>query len=305
MAKIPNIKSIAAAALCCIPCGWAAYAADGAQKPAARQTAPAARQAFEGKIYVSIQDPSMEWWFNVPAYAAPHISEIKKIFFNQEFSLFPFAENAKVRDGKFSISYSITMKTPDGTLRELVRDAKFSGTKIADNIIVACPDVIDFKFDKRYPDGLYKFSISAKDEISGETSTGENHLQLTQWSAPLPFSGKKLVRDYVSAYSLQPSPETLYAIFFSDDFSLEQKGAPNSLNYLHLGFLKAAFAKNRFLIPEIRDDFKNLPPINRAKFIMLLALIDAEKMDESDLSDAEKKYQTTIRKFKFPDPYAD
>lgn len=305
MAKFPNIKSIAAAALCCIPCGWAAYAADGAQKPAARQTASASREAFEGKIYVSIQDPSMEWWFNVPAYAAPHISEIKKIFFNQEFSLFPFAENAKVRDGKFSISYSITMKTPDGTLRELVRDAKFSGTKIADNIIVACPDVIDFKFDKRYPDGLYKFSISAKDEISGETSTGENHLQLTQWAAPLPFSGKKLVRDYVSAYSLQPSPETLYAIFFSDDFSLEQKGAPNSLNYLHLGFLKAAFAKNRFLIPEIRDDFKNLPPINRAKFIMLLALLDAEKMDESALSDAEKKYQTTIRKFKFPDPYAD
>ena len=139
MAKFPNIKTIAAAALCCIPCGWAAYAADGAQKPAAQQTAPAARQAFEGKIYVSIQDPSMEWWFNVPAYAAPHISEIKKIFFNQEFSLFPFAENAKVRDGKFSISYSITMKTPDGTLRELVRDAKFSGTKIADNIIVPAP----------------------------------------------------------------------------------------------------------------------------------------------------------------------
>ena len=71
----------------------------------------------------------MEWWFNVPEGFAPHISELKKIFHNQEFSLFPFADNAKVREGKFSISYSITMESPGGSVTEVVRGAKFEGTK--------------------------------------------------------------------------------------------------------------------------------------------------------------------------------
>ena len=254
-------------------------------------------------LYVSIQDPSMEWWFNVPANAAPHISELKKIFFNQEFSLFPFANNAKVKDGKFEMSYTITMESPDGKSTDLVRDAKFDGTKVSDDIIVACPDVIDFKLDRRFPEGLYKFKMSATDKISGETSEYENHIRLTEWSAPATFADKKLVAEYVRAYSLQPSPDILYSIVFSNDFDLEQKGAPNSLNYTYLGFIKAAFKKNMFLLSQIRDTFKSMSDINRAKFILILALLDAEAVDETQLTEVEKQYQKKIRTFKMPNPY--
>lgn len=276
--------------------------ADKTQSPAAPKPA---RGAFDAMLYVSVQDPSMEWWFNVPEGFAPHISELKKIFHNQEFSLFPFADNAKVREGKFSISYSITMESPGGSVTEVVRGAKFEGTKVADDIMVACPDVIDFKLDGRFPEGLYKFSISAKDEISGETSEYGNHIRLAEWSAPVPFTGKKLVSDYVRAYSLQPSPEALYSIAFSDDFDLEQKGAPNSLNYTYLGFLKAAFQKNMFLISHIRDSFKSLSDLNRAKFILILAVLGEKEMDASALSEPERRYQGQIRAFKLPDPYGD
>ena len=272
------------------------------QAPAAPQTQPK-RDAFAAMLYVSIQDPSMEWWFNVPANAAPHISELKKIFFNQEFSLFPFANNAKVKDGKFEMSYTITMKSPDGKSTDLVRDAKFDGTKVSDDIIVACPDVIDFKLDRRFSEGLYKFKMSAKDKISGETSEYENHIRLTEWSVPATFADKKLVAEYVRAYSLQPSPEILYSIVFSNDFDLEQKGAPNSLNYTYLGFIKAAFKKNMFLISQIRDGFKSMSDINRAKFILILALLDAEAVDDSQLTEVEKQYQKKIRTFKMPNPY--
>ncbi len=272
------------------------------QSPAAPQ-AQSKRDAFAAMLYVSIQDPSMEWWFNVPANAAPHISELKKIFFNQEFSLFPFANNAKVKDGKFEMSYTITMQSPDGKSTDLVRDAKFDGTKVSDDIIVACPDVIDFKLDRRFPEGLYKFKMSATDKISGETSEYENHIRLTEWSAPATFADKKLVAEYVRAYSLQPSPEILYSIVFSNDFDLEQKGAPNSLNYTYLGFIKAAFKKNMFLISQIRDTFKSMSDINRAKFILILALLDAEAVDETQLTEVEKQYQKKIRTFKMPNPY--
>lgn len=272
------------------------------QSPAAPQ-AQSKRDAFAAMLYVSIQDPSMEWWFNVPANAAPHISELKKIFFNQEFSLFPFANNAKVKDGKFGMSYTITMQSPDGKSTDLVRDAKFDGTKVSDDIIVACPDVIDFKLDRRFPEGLYKFKMSATDKISGETSEYENHIRLTEWSAPATFADKKLVAEYVRAYSLQPSPDILYSIVFSNDFDLEQKGAPNSLNYTYLGFIKAAFKKNMFLLSQIRDTFKSMSDINRAKFILILALLDAEAVDETQLTEVEKQYQKKIRTFKMPNPY--
>lgn len=272
------------------------------QSPAAPQ-AQSKRDAFAAMLYVSIQDPSMEWWFNVPANAAPHISELKKIFFNQEFSLFPFANNAKVKDSKFEMSYTITMESPDGKSTDLVRDAKFDGTKVSDDIIVACPDVIDFKLDRRFPEGLYKFKMSATDKISGETSEYENHIRLTEWSAPATFADKKLVAEYVRAYSLQPSPDILYSIVFSNDFDLEQKGAPNSLNYTYLGFIKAAFKKNMFLLSQIRDTFKSMSDINRAKFILILALLDAEAVDETQLTEVEKQYQKKIRTFKMPNPY--
>lgn len=272
------------------------------QSPTAPQ-AQSKRDAFAAMLYVSIQDPSMEWWFNVPANAAPHISELKKIFFNQEFSLFPFANNAKVKDGKFEMSYTITMESPDGKSTDLVRDAKFDGTKVSDDIIVACPDVIDFKLDRRFPEGLYKFKMSATDKISGETSEYENHIRLTEWSAPATFADKKLVAEYVRAYSLQPSPDILYSIVFSNDFDLEQKGAPNSLNYTYLGFIKAAFKKNMFLLSQIRDTFKSMSDINRAKFILILALLDAEAVDETQLTEVEKQYQKKIRTFKMPNPY--
>lgn len=272
------------------------------QSPAAPQ-AQSKRDAFAAMLYVSIQDPSMEWWFNVPANAAPHISELKKIFFNQEFSLFPFANNAKVKDGKFEMSYTITMESPDGKSTDLVRDAKFDGTKVSDDIIVACPDVIDFKLDRRFPEGLYKFKMSATDKISGETSEYENHIRLTEWFAPATFADKKLVAEYVRAYSLQPSPDILYSIVFSNDFDLEQKGAPNSLNYTYLGFIKAAFKKNMFLLSQIRDTFKSMSDINRAKFILILALLDAEAVDETQLTEVEKQYQKKIRTFKMPNPY--
>lgn len=47
------------------------------KRPIPRSAETRAR-AFDAMLYVSVQDPSMEWWFNVPEGFAPHISELKK-----------------------------------------------------------------------------------------------------------------------------------------------------------------------------------------------------------------------------------
>lgn len=256
-------------------------------------------------LCVSIQDPSMQWWYNIPANAAPHISEIKKIFYHQEFSLFPFIDNAKIKDGIFKLTYSISMLTPQGNTIDMVKNAKFEGKKDSANIIIACPDVVDVRLDAQYPEGLYKFSMKVKDEISGETADCENFVRLYKWSMPNPFLDKKFVNKYVRAYSLQPSPETLCSLVFSDDFKLEQKGAPNSLNYTYIGFLKAAFKKNLFLIPEIDKNFESMSSHNRAKFLLILAIIDEARIPEDKLTDVEKNYQKALRKTNFLNPYGE
>lgn len=58
-----------------------------------------------------------------------------------------------------------------------------------------------------------------------------------------------------------------------------------------------------FLLSQIRDTFKSMSDINRAKFILILALLDAEAVDETQLTEVEKQYQKKIRTFKMPNPY--
>ena len=43
--------------------------------------------------------------------------------------------------------------------------------------------------------------------------------------------------------------------------------------------------------------------INSAKIILILALLDAEAVDDSQLTEVEKQYQKKIRTFKMPNPY--
>ncbi len=254
-------------------------------------------------LYISVQDQAMDWWFRLPPDSVPHISQIKKIFFNQNFALFPFVSGAAVKDGKFSLTYSIDCKYPDGSVKSIVKDSNFDGEKSSPNIIVACPDVIAASFDESFKDGKYIFTFTVKDNVSGRTAKYVNDMDLVAWSAPNPFVGAKIVRDYVKFFYLQPSPEALWSIFFSKDFNLEQKKAPNSLNYSHIGFLKAAFKRNGFLLSAARDYFKKASSMDRAKIIFLLAICGEDPIDESILKEKEKAYQKRIRAAKFPDPY--
>lgn len=259
--------------------------------------------SFAAALYVSVQDPSMEWWYKLPATATPHISQLRKIYINEKFSLFPFFENAAVKDDKFKITYSVQMTDPAGKKTAMIKDAVFEGTKPSKDVILAAPDVLEVKLDQRYAEGVYRFEMTAKDDISGETSVAENHIRLTAWTPSVPFTDKKMLNDFIYSYYLQPSPDTLYSIFFSELLDLEQKDSPNSLNYTLIGFFRAAFDDNRFLLWPIRQEFANASELDKAKIIFLFAITGEDPVDESLLSDYEKDYQKRIRNADFVDPY--
>lgn len=266
--------------------------------------ATASVYAFEAQIVASIQDKKMEWWFNQPANSAPQVIEVDHVFFHQEFSIFAFFKNASVKDGNFHITYTITSIDPNEKKTIVTKGVSQKGKKASDSVIVASTETVSACFDKNNKDGLYTFEISAKDEISGKTSESKIHLRVVDWNAPIPMTDKKQIKDTILGFYKNPSPEILYSMFYSRELNLEQRGAPNELNYIYAGFFRSAFMRNSFLTPHIRRAFPNMTPLDRAKTIYLFALIDEARIDFNILTESEKKYQDAMRKADIPAPYS-
>lgn len=285
MRKIKDI--LKAAALLCLACR-AAYASDG---------------GFSAHIAASTLDPKMEWWFNLPADSAPNIVETPRVYFHQNFSVFPFFEKAAVRDGNFDIQYSVYSIAPDGRRTKVSDNISLKGKKAGKDIIVASTEYVAACFDRNSPEGLYTFEIEARDKTAKKSATAKTTVRLSEWVSPIPMTDKKLVADTILKFYENPSPDVLYSLFFSNEFDLEQKGAPNDLNFINLGFVRAAFKRNEFLLSPIRESFAQSKPLDRAKIIFLFAILDEARVDDTLLTPAERKYQDAMRKADIPDPY--
>ena len=259
---------------------------------------------FNAQVVPSPQDKNMEWWFNQPANSAPQVIQIDRVFFHQEFSIFTFFENASVKDGNYNITYSITSTDPNGNKTDVAKNISQKGKKANSSVIVASTDIVSACFDKNYPEGLYTFEIFAKDENTGKTTTAKTYLRVVEWTSPMPFLDKKEVESAIFNFNKNPSPETLYSIFYSKSLNLEQRGAPNDLNYIYAGFFRSAFLRYSFLTPYLRREFPNMSALDKAKTIYLFALMDEARIDFNILSENEKKYQDAMRKADIPAPYS-
>lgn len=256
-------------------------------------------------IFVSLQDPNRDWWFKVPPNSLPHIGETRKLFLGQKFSIFPFVSNAELTGEHFSVIYSIIITRPDGQKSALIENSLFRGKKEGVDVILACPDVVSGVLDANFPVGKYKLQMTVYDEVSKQTATAENYFDVVEWSNPVPFVGEELVDGFIKSFYFQPTPEILYSIFTSKDLNMEQKDAPNGLNYIYIGFLRSAFKNNMFILPKIMDQFPTASNLDRAKLIMLFAILGEPPIEEEKLREYEVKYQESMRKH-FPlDAYAD
>ena len=265
-----------------------------------------AGKALSALAYVSLQDPDMDWWYRIPSNSGPKISDTRKIFFGEDFNVFAFVGGAGATpEGKFKLEYSLSLLRPDGKRVDIVKNVPFSGDRPSADMILACPDVATLRFDETYPDGRYEVELSVKDIVGGAQTSARAPFYTYKWSPPNPYSERSVVRSKVRNFFEEPSPESLYAIYFSKDFNLEQKNAPNSLNFSYIGFLRAAFKNNAFLIPYIRAAFPDSSPLDRAKIVFLFEILKVEGVDASLLNDAEKKYQQLLRAAEIPDPYGE
>lgn len=301
--KITKILTVIAAGLVCAA-GFGAPAKT-AQTKAGAQKAAGSKIAnmFYVSVAPSLQPSNMDWWFRLPDGAEPQLAQTNRVFFAQKFNLYLFAENAAVdENGAYKIKYAISMRAPDGS-RSNLKSAYLAGKKKNAGVIVADSESVEITLDKPAKEGVYVFGIEAEDCISGAKSSSESSVTLASWSAPLPAADGREMLGYIRFFYIQPSPELLWSMYFSDKLNLEQKGAPNMLNYSLLGFFVAAFKNNEFLIERMRTDFAEMNTVNKRKVILLLGMANAPQIPPADLDKKDAEYQEAVRAAALPNPY--
>ena len=258
---------------------------------------------FQPQIIASTIDADMDAWYKMPKGAIPQLTSINTIRFGEKFSLFPLIRNASVKDGKFKLKYTITATAPDGKNLIIVDNATYEGIKKDSHDVIVCPDIIDIKLDEQYQKGTYTFTISAFDENTKINVSNSTKIEIIDWKAPKPIEDPQLLDQAFYTFHLKPSAEFLYSMFFSKQLNFEQKRAPYQLNFMMLGFFKAAFLHYDFLIDEIVKDFEKFDPQSRTKIILLRRVLGKKPILHSKLSAIEIKYQQNLQKATIPNPY--
>ena len=258
---------------------------------------------FIPQLIISTQDPEFDAWLKMPKNAVPQISTVKKVSFGEKFALFPLIRNAAAKNGAFKLKYTITAAAPDGKRITIVENADFEGKKDAQGGIIACPDIIEIKFDRKYQPGKYAFTISATDEIARKTASNSACVEVAQWEPPTPITDEAELEKAFRTFSIKPSPELLYAMYFSDKLELEQKPAPYNLNFTIIGFFKAAFIRFDFLADELTLKIAALKNIDRSKLILISRFMGKHPIKNEHLTDAEIKYQEALYRAEIPNPY--
>lgn len=264
---------------------------------------PDANGEFSPRLIATTQDGDFDMWLKIPAGATPQISSTNKTVSGEKFSLVVLIKNAAVKDGKYKVSYTITAKSPAGEDLTIVKSATLEGEKPARADTLASPDVIGLQFDKTYQTGKYAFSISATDLLADKTVSETITVEIVDWVAPKPIETEELLNQAFYTYYIKPSPELLYSMFFSKKLNLEQKSAPYELNFIMLGFFKAAFAKFDFLIDEILPNFDKFDPLDKSKIILINRLIGRPPIKGGMLTPNQIKYQNSLRNAEFPSAY--
>ena len=260
---------------------------------------------LDAVIIATTQSPEFDIWHKMPKGATPQISSTKKIYFNEKFSLLPIVYNASVKDGKFKLSYTISASAPDGENMVIVENANFEGEKKSTSDILNCPDVIDIKFDKKYQNGKYAFTITVKDLISEQKVSNTVYLEVCQWKAPEPMKDSQMVEKAFFAFYLKPSPELLYSMFFSKNMKFEQPDAPYGLNYMILGFFRAGFNTYKFLVNEILHNFDKYTDHEKARIILLMRVLEKPLIKDELLNKKQIQYQKNLARAEIPNPYED
>ncbi len=263
--------------------------------------ASARAEPFDFMISPTRQDPSLDWWYAVPAEFTPQLSLVSSVAKGEYFNIIPFFKNYGIdRNGQSKITYDIEIIRPDGSTDEAMKKCVGHDGKASPPNLLAARAVLRIFFDPEDPYGDYTINVIAYDHISSQTNRESVTIEQKKFSIePLSEEEREsLFYNYASA----PNPSHALSAFLQTNHSFFNEDSEPI--WSAIWFFKTVFENNDFLIPHLLDAFHGGTFKQQKDIIMVLALMD--RTDElPKMSSDLKTFKQIMNAGRIPDPYAE
>jgi hypothetical protein len=254
---------------------------------------------FDTMVALTRQDPSMDWWYAVPAEFTPKVSTISRVTKDEYFRIIPFFNNYGIDSNHAAfISFDVEVIRPDGSIDISMPECEGHSGPIQSDTLLPASAILNLCFDPEDPYGDYRIRVTSEDHVSNETIVQEQVITLEEMTLEKLTNEERdqLFFNYVTA----PDPSRAFAAFLETEHSFFNEDSEPI--WSAIWFFKTIFEKNPYLLPHLQEVFSAGTKKQQRDIILLLALLDKSELLPKISSDL-KTYQRGVEAGRTPDPY--
>ena len=234
----------------------------------------------------------------------PAVPEITRVRSLHSFNIYIFISKVQTSKGQAHVTGSLVLNTPDGRKIEIFKNQElFFGNCPAPAAINISPLVANWDFSNDYPEGVYNFTLEAKDMNNQKCCSGLLKVQLLNTPVePLKITTKE-IKGFITSFYKAPQPERLLELF--NVFLSGDAEARKQKNYSPLPLL---FGMARVLEyhPWVWKDFAERSyqlENDQKKYLALLFAAVGNKGIDYMIKKADKKTAGFLEKMKKNNPW--
>ena len=234
----------------------------------------------------------------------PAIPELVRVHPLQTFNIYFFISKVQTRKGQAHVTGSLLLNTPDGKKIEIFKaqDLLF-GSCPAPGAVNLSQLVANWDFNNDFADGVYTFTIEAKD-MNNNTSCSESlKIQLSRTPLePLKITNKE-IKGFITSFYKSPQPERLLELF--NIFLAGDAAARKQKNYSPLPLLYGmarALEYNQFAWKDFAERSHELENDHKKYLALLFAAVGNKGIDYM-IKNADRKTAGFLEKMKKNNPW--
>jgi len=261
----------------------------------------ASGEPFDCMVAPTRQDPSLDWWYAVPAEFTPKLSLVSSVAKGEYFNIIPFFKNYGITSNRTAkITYDIEIIRPDSSIDDVLKDCDGHDGNASPTHLLAARAVLRICFDPEDPYGEYTINVTAYDHVSSVTNHQTIVIEQTEFK--LENLTEEEREELFFRYATAPNPSLALAAFLQTEHAfLEEDNEPL---WSAIWFFKTLFENNDFLIPHLLEAFSGGTPKQQKDIILILALMN--RTDElPKLSSELKTFEQVMKAGRIPNPYSE
>lgn len=275
------------------------------QSPSPRPpaTVPTPELEFRCMLAVSLDRHVVDRWNHTAGSEGVSAPSTGRVVRKQYFTLYPFFGGVASDDqGRERVRIDVKIIKPDGKPYYEAADmdghdapaGRHGGVLLSKELITAC-------FEPEDALGRYEIEVTARDVVSGRSSTAKHALQLVEYADGADFDDDEELEAWFGGYFERPAPERAIPALLAYCANGWESEKPHDAR----GFLREVFEDNHWLFTELFARFESLDESTRRAVLWLLARSSCEsKAFVKELGQADRALWKAIGA-SFRDPVAE